>query len=578
MHVLLRKEGCMVRLKYILLIAISILISSHSFAQQNENYLFLVDRFQITGNLPNGLSEEFTNGIGQWTPIGTVAEPGDYASLQNSGAIDDSLQTVYPIRILASSITAPPEFDVVDGQGNFVAESVWYPDVPVDNQYFSIGLVYENIESVGVVTKILQFGITDIDHTDAALFDFNPLSPSLALFKSVQYIDENGDTVLYDMQVAGANGIVSGNVHLKLSFTDSINRLQFSYSLNGGVNWLHPLSENVVLAGDAQWRLNAGVFLLGYPVVNLKMPRPPVVGNVIVESVFLTCSQGTDETEGGLTSSHRPDLSDRRYAVDFDSPNYGQNEYTTPFGDYVYDDLPVTASVAGKAHVIFDGQSDHGYGNHVNVAINRDFYVNDGTTTIDPARKLFVTHAHLAHVAANLPAMVKQGEFLGVEGNSGLGCLPYDCDHIHFGLQFGDPTESTWLSTSLPFESLQADVGNNGVAEIISWSDFDDSVPCVEANPNGGYEFYESTNRGPQCNNGIDDEGDGGIDFAGYDANGDGVITPQPNNEEKQADGQCVDINDGCEKDRCGCGIGAELVFVLTPLYFLYSRRRKFLY
>jgi hypothetical protein len=621
-----------------------------SFAQQNESFLFTVDKFQILGNLPGELVDHFTNGIGDWVPYGDVTQAMGSISLRNPGAVDNSPQTIYPIRIFASGISAPPAFDVANGGGNFTAEAEWYQASTSDNQVYSLSLSYPVSSAIGMVTQTIQMGITHIDETDKALFGL--AQTDLSFFTAVTQTEiATGNQVLSTIESSPIPGaIISGPVYFRMEFDDENNRFSFSFKVDNNSGWPPPFAEMTVnnfptIAEDVQWSLNAGVILLGYPVFSLKMPRPPVLGTASVEPVYLSCSQGTDETIG--TGSHSPSNPDRRYAVDFDSPNLGQNGG--------YDDLPVTASIAGKARVIIDDQSstnnDHNYGNHVNIELAKNFYVNDGTKTDDPNRKLFVTHAHLAHLRPNLGGInVVQGEFLGIEGETGLeefsGCDPH-CDHVHFGLQFGNPNQSAFESTSIPFLCLQAKVDGNP-ASILGWHHFDNSNPCSEVESED-YKLYKSTNVGPRCNNGVDDDSDNTIDYAGYDSDGNGSANPQTGNEEKtkditcndnkngsleisqcdddldnDADGtvdwdggassgtpdqtcigkpqlnlektqcddgldndndnnidypadlECANLVDDCEALNCGCGFGFELVFILTPLYLLYSKRKKF--
>ena len=64
----------------------------------------------------------------------------------------------------------------------------------------------------------------------------------------------------------------------------------------------------------------------------------------------------------------------------------------------------------------------------------------------------------------------------------------------------------------------------------------------------------------PECSDGIDNDGDGAVDFDGGPAH----TAPDP---------QCGGDRFGMSEQRT-CGIGFELVFVLPPLLALRARRR----
>ena len=70
-----------------------------------------------------------------------------------------------------------------------------------------------------------------------------------------------------------------------------------------------------------------------------------------------------------------------------------------------------------------------------------------------------------------------------------------------------------------------------------------------------------------QCNDGVDNEGDGKIDFDG------GVCAGLPVAEQTDPDPHCASAVDDTEKQQ-GCGIGFELAFVLGLIALVRARRR----
>jgi hypothetical protein len=101
---------------------------------------------------------------------------------------------------------------------------------------------------------------------------------------------------------------------------------------------------------------------------------------------------------------------------------------------------------------------------------------------------------------------------------------------------------------------------NNGVD--------DDGDGLVDYPNDPGCRSASSTSENPQCQDGIDNDGDGKIDFDGGASANQGVALAA-------ADPQCGAAWHNGEKPATGCGLGTELALVMPLLAFVASRRRR---
>lgn len=152
------------------------------------------------------------------------------------------------------------------------------------------------------------------------------------------------------------------------------------------------------------------------------------------------CTQGP-----GGTESH--EYTSTMHALDLDTHNSL--------------DEPVLAASSGIAYTHYSS----GFGNHVNIGHQ------DGTFTV---------YAHLKEFAPGVSdgEFVHQGELIGIEGSTGNS----SGDHVHFGLQSGDPSQIVDLSTSISFDALTSRNISTGEQAFTAKSASTYTTPCLNNN------------------------------------------------------------------------------------------------
>jgi hypothetical protein len=118
----------------------------------------------------------------------------------------------------------------------------------------------------------------------------------------------------------------------------------------------------------------------------------------------------------------------------------------------------------------------------------------------------------------------------------------------------------------LPACSDGIDNDGDGLVDFDGGASANGGVPIGLPDP--GCAAAASTTESPQCQDGIDNDGDGNIDFDGGASANYGVALAA-------ADPQCTAPSHNDESRAAACGLGAELVLVLPLISLVASRRRR---
>jgi peptidase M23-like protein len=192
------------------------------------------------------------------------------------------------------------------------------------------------------------------------------------LKRGLTRVDGHGLRLLGALPVAAALALISGCGASALDLDDE------------------ETSEDAIATGDA-------------------LTQKPTVWMPFPSGTEHRCNQGNN----GGTSHY---LKSTKYALDFDTPNYGAAE-------------PVVAALAGKVKYVKTGcvagdkNCGGGFGNHVRLAHGGGY---------------FTIYAHLSSVNVATGDLIGRGQLLGHEGTTGNSTG----DHVHFSLHQGDPTVS----------------------------------------------------------------------------------------------------------------------------------------
>lgn len=227
---------------------------------------YAVERFEVIGNRPGNLSDEFEDGFQSWfsTPGSDVTESDGALHLMGPGVEDSTTYTnLNPaITLNRSDAFSPGEFAVLDGFGDFNASSTWrnLPEGP--GGFYSMGLRYfaPNNTSEGFSVSIsaldaptaAAFGAPEGLVMSFAFFEFDTIAQALISNDSERFVIDPAD--------------VTGDVFLRLVFDDLANEISAKVSLNGGSSFLDPFATRAANLQGA-----ANFFLFGDPVV---VPEP----------------------------------------------------------------------------------------------------------------------------------------------------------------------------------------------------------------------------------------------------------------------------------------------------------------
>jgi len=221
-------------------------------------YSFSVDSFQMAGNLPVSVVDDFNNGsiAPLWEVFDpTVVESGGTVTFSNPGTTVSSLQ-IGGLSNISSEMsyigsTSPGQLQMQNGAGSFLGTSTWISATPNTNQFFT--MIISNI----VADEDISIFVSNYDSVFANAFGVpQGLSITFGRFK---------DVATGDFNVQGVSilpGDITGDILLSLAFDDTTDLFQGAYSLDGGTTFLSPFSA-IAASSTVQemgWNLGAESF------------------------------------------------------------------------------------------------------------------------------------------------------------------------------------------------------------------------------------------------------------------------------------------------------------------------------
>ncbi len=224
---------------------------------EHTTFAYAVDHFEITGNAPGSLSDDFNDGIlAPWTLlVGTAVEAGGVVTLSNPGW--HFLLTFFPEPVLLdiSEIRAPSSFDVTDGLGSFTSTSRWdsalLPEPP--GGYFA--MIFSSSISATEKESLAAFFV---NRSPANAGNAGASETGLAVGQSRHVMEDGAVASLESAYFSIDPTRVTGDVFLRLAFDDTTNLVTTSFSTDGGSTFLTPFaSVTSSMTGTGGWALSA---------------------------------------------------------------------------------------------------------------------------------------------------------------------------------------------------------------------------------------------------------------------------------------------------------------------------------
>lgn len=251
--------------KVIQLLAISFLAAGSMFSMIGNinaaTYSFSVDSFQVTGNLPGSIVDDFNNGsiAPLWEVYDpTVVETGSTVTFSNPGTIVSPVQigTLSNISSEMSYIGSLSSLQMLNGSGDFLGSTTWTASVPDLNQFYVMGI--NNVTT----DEDISIGIYNFDSAFANAFG---VPQGLGVL-----FGRFGDVGTGDFDAQGVSIMLSdimGDILLGLSFIDATDMFSGAYSLDGGTTFANPYTAIASSAGTQEfgWFLGAESFTVPIP-------------------------------------------------------------------------------------------------------------------------------------------------------------------------------------------------------------------------------------------------------------------------------------------------------------------------
>ena len=227
-----------------------------SFVYANSNFAdfqYQVDYFEIIGNQPGNLRDEFDDGaVSPWhIEEETVSESGGYLNLSTPGILFGPYEingaSWISERSSVRTDDAPSSgFDVIGGAGDFTVTSSWNSTPVGQNEFYGMALSSE--------TGTSSFDI------NLNIYNFEPYYANALGIPSglgIWLLIDTGDLGALFIQAVSISEI-TGDVLFKLDFDDDSDSFLASYSTDGGSSFgtFSPVSFNLEV-DDMAWYLEA---------------------------------------------------------------------------------------------------------------------------------------------------------------------------------------------------------------------------------------------------------------------------------------------------------------------------------
>ncbi len=221
-------------------------------------YSFSVDSFQVAGNLPVSVVDDFNDGsIGPLWEVydPTVVESGSTVTFSNPGTTVSSTQ-IGSLSNISSEMSyigsmSPGQLQMQNGAGNFLGTSTWISAAPNTNQFFTMSISHIAAD------EDITISIYNFDSVFANAFGVpQGLGVSFGRFKDVG----TGDFSVQGISILPSD--ITGDILLSLGFDDAADLFNAGYSLDGGTTSFSPFSTIAASSAvqELGWNLGAESF------------------------------------------------------------------------------------------------------------------------------------------------------------------------------------------------------------------------------------------------------------------------------------------------------------------------------
>jgi hypothetical protein len=222
------------------------------------DYSFSVDSFQVTGNLPVNLVDDFDDGVVApwWIHDPTVVESGGMVTFSTPGTIEqNSFNGITIVNELSNigSRGISTFFDVQNGAGDFTGLSRWVATVPGENQFYGMGVAYELQQEPhkGVGIHL------DVTNWDTVFANLLGIPEGLSItFQRTGGIPTS-DFIWQGIPISESD--ITGDILLSMNFDDTNDQFTADFSLDGGATFqspFAPLDWGMETPGKYGWHLS----------------------------------------------------------------------------------------------------------------------------------------------------------------------------------------------------------------------------------------------------------------------------------------------------------------------------------